>query len=106
MVNTMSDDKMVGIAGGFISSQDLRAARICRELQNWISSIEGVSSEPMVALTITDGMTSIEIGQTCVWCSESDSDDDLTFELCQKVFQDEILELTHYARIGEGDERR
>lgn len=94
----MNDDDFEGISGGFLSKQDLKAARVCRELQTWISGVEGTATEPMVSLTITDGMTCIEIGQTTVWCSQVDGGECLNFEACQKVFQDEILEMTHYGR--------
>ena len=63
-----------------------KARQIAGELQNWLEDHEGLSMIPVANITESEYTLEICINHECIWSSEADSDDDLTFEYCQNAW--------------------
>jgi len=86
------------------NSEVTRALEIARELQHWVSDIDGLSSIPVVSVEIQEGAVSVSIGNIVVWDSESDDEVDLSAAWCQECYQQEVSQLALSARLIEPDE--
>lgn len=81
----MSEYKMCG--------ELMEAHRVAVELQEWIDSIDGLSTIPLVSVRWNRLATELSIGKFVVWYSQNDSSDELTLDICRNRFIDEIFEL-------------
>lgn len=71
----------------------LKAFKIARELNTWIGKIVTEDEMPFVSIVVSAPYVAITIGDYCVWNSESDSEDDLTFDYCKESLHEEVLRL-------------
>lgn len=73
------------------------ALEVGRQIQEFIELNNESGTEPIVAVTVTRGTVSIEVGGIMVFCSEDHDDEDLTLKACMSVYQSEVADLTHIA---------
>jgi hypothetical protein len=69
----------------------MRAFIVMNELNKWIDKTVIAEEAPFVAIVVSRPVVSLTIGDVCVWCSESDSVDDLTLDICKDTYREEIL---------------
>lgn len=86
------------MAKTILSKRDIRAGEVCAELQDWIDNVEGVSTTPIVSLTVASTTTTIEIGGMAVWDDQVNDEAELNFDYCKAAYQDEIRDLAAYTR--------
>ena len=68
--------------------QTRKAFHIANDLSAWCDSFRG-SPMPAVEIAVTFGGVSINVGPFTVFCSDTDSCDDLTLESCIQRFKQE-----------------
>lgn len=66
-----------------------QARTVVGQLQDWISSLDETQSI-FAGLVQSQVTISVYINEVCCWESRCNDIDQLTFEYCQKVFQDKI----------------
>lgn len=69
----------------------LAAFKVMRALNDWINRTVVPESAPLVMVLVSAPMISLTIGEWCVWHSECDSEEDLTFEYCRDAYRREVL---------------
>lgn len=78
------------------------ACEIVDKLQDWIDEV-GNFGELYAGLSYSaNDVLSIEIGQFGLWCCQTDSSDDFTFEYCRDSFLKQIEQFAPFLEIEAG----
>jgi hypothetical protein len=66
----------------------LTAFSIARKLNEWIGEMYNQGREPVVSLVISPYIVCLLVGDVCVWDSENNDIEDLTFDFCKEQLKE------------------